>query len=401
MHAKAATAVSGPPAAPPLTALVVDTVEQLEAHVSAWEALAAAALEPNIFFEPWLLLPALKAYGRGSRLRFLLLFAPDPSRLRQRLLCGFFPLERRAHCHGLPCPCLRMWRHPHCYLATPLLRTGYARDCLTAFFAWLATDRHSAPLLSLDLIPAEGPWHRLLSDYLHEQAPLVFVADSWTRAFFEPGASGEAYLRASLSGTHRRALQRRRKRLAEQGRLECRTLANGEDAEPWIAEFLRLEAGGWKGRQGTALASAAADRDFFTAVAGEAHRRGRLMLVALTLDGRPIACRCSFRAGDGSLAFKTAFDEAFTSFSPGALLEVEHIHHLHAVPGLRWMDSCTSPDNTLFNRLWKDRRAFQSLVIATGKRPGTLVVSLLPLLRCLKRALPWPRIKRARQCPKR
>ena len=50
-------------------------------------------------------------------------------------------------------------------------------------------------------------------------------------------------------------------------------------AEARAAEaFLQLEASGWKGRAGSALASSDANRRFAVEVMQEAHRRGRLLL---------------------------------------------------------------------------------------------------------------------------
>ena len=49
------------PAAPAeeISVLAVEDVEALEC-TSRWEDLAAAAIEPNVFQEPWMLLPALR-----------------------------------------------------------------------------------------------------------------------------------------------------------------------------------------------------------------------------------------------------------------------------------------------------------------------------------------------------
>src|ERR1700680_4956977 len=101
-------------AGPPMTAVVVEDVAKLSAYLPAWESLAAAALEPNVFYEPWMLLPALKAYGRGKQFRFLFLYTPDPAQPRTPLLCGFFPLECQGHYQQLPVSTLGLWQHPHC-----------------------------------------------------------------------------------------------------------------------------------------------------------------------------------------------------------------------------------------------------------------------------------------------
>src|SRR5688572_14809195 len=51
---------------------VVESPEQLLAHVPAWTTLAANALEPNPFYEPWMLMPAIFTYGSTDRLLFAL-----------------------------------------------------------------------------------------------------------------------------------------------------------------------------------------------------------------------------------------------------------------------------------------------------------------------------------------
>ena len=49
--------------------VVVRDLPALSSFVPAWEELAAAALEPNVFYEHWMLLPALQAFGAGKDLR--------------------------------------------------------------------------------------------------------------------------------------------------------------------------------------------------------------------------------------------------------------------------------------------------------------------------------------------
>ena len=48
-------------------------------------------------------------------------------------------------------------------------------------------------------------------------------------------------------------------------------------------------------------------------------------MLALRLDGAPIAMKFNVEAGDGAFALKVAFDEAYARFSPGVALEIESI----------------------------------------------------------------------------
>ena len=229
--------------------------------------------------------------------------------------------------------------------------------------------------------------HQLLLKHFYERASSTLVEGRYVRALFCPVANVDAYLRSALSGKHRRKLERQEKRLSEIGRLEHVTLAPDEDYAVRIEQFLRLENSGWKGHQASALAATDAGQTFFRAVIASAHRRARLQMLVLLFDDEPIAMRCGFVAGRGAFAFKTAFDERLSRFSPGALLEIENIRYLHTRPEIEWMDSCAPPDSVLINRLWLGRRTIETILVPTGKQPGEMIVSLLPLLRWLKRKL--------------
>jgi hypothetical protein len=109
-------------------------------------------------------------------------------------------------------------------------------------------------------------------------------------------------------------------------------------------------------------------------------------MLGLNFDGFAIARRCAFVAGEGSFAFKTAYDEEFADFSPGAMLEMDSIRQLQTLPAVRWMDSCATPDNFLVNRLSNDRKTIQSLTVGAGAL-GELVVSGLPLLQWATRRI--------------
>jgi hypothetical protein len=111
------------------------------------------------------------------------------------------------------------------------------------------------------------------------------------------------------------------------------------------------------------------------------------MMLAMRLDGRPIAHKCNFLSGPGSFAFKIAFDEEYARHSPGVLLELENIRRLHAQSKVRWMDSCADPSHPMLDRLWPDRRTIQDVVVGAGRPLGDCVVATAPLLRLLNRKL--------------
>ena len=370
---------------------VVESAEGLAAHVPAWDDLAGHALDVNAFYESWLLLPSLLAFPTARRVVFLLVYRANALRPDGLpLLCGFVPLERRRF-KGLSVSVLGLYQPAYCALCTPLLRSGHAVDVLKAVFEWARTDRRGAALLDFSTVPGDGLFGQALVDALYERAAMTCQWETYNRAVLRCARDGETYLAAAMAAPYRKELRRLRRRLGEIGTLESRTLGPGDDPQPWIEAFLQLEMSGWKGQEQSALGSHAASRDFFVATAGNAFARGRLLMLGLFLDGKPIALKCSFTSGRGSFAFKIAHDESFARYSPGVQLEIDNIEAVHARPDLQWMDSCARARHGMINRLWTDRRPIQSLLISTAGRAGDLAAGVLPMLRGLRRVFQRPR----------
>jgi CelD/BcsL family acetyltransferase involved in cellulose biosynthesis len=357
--------------------------EGAEAHLPAWQALAEQAEEANAFLSPWLLLPAARAFGRGRTLRLLFFYAPHPTHKAQPdLLVGFFALEERRSGVGLPVPVISTFNHPALHLATPLVRAGYTRAVVERLLAYLDDGRR---VITLRQLRGDGPFHRALVDGLNARRWLHVGLLRTTRALLSPADSAEAYLARALAGKRRKELRRQHDRLDEQGGLSVETLAADEDPGPWLEDFLRLEAAGWKGREGEPMDGSTATRQFFHEAMREGHRQGRLHLMALRLAGRQIALKVNLLAGDGAFAFKIAFDEAWARYSPGVQLELENIRWFHE-QRLGWMDSCAHHARFMINHLWMDRRPIEMLAFSNGHASTSLMVSLLPAVGWARRA---------------
>ena len=358
----------------PLRITVLRDAPALAALVPEWEDLAAHALEPNPVYEPWMLLPALEAFAAGQDLRIVVVRHSGE-------LAGLFPLQVERRYKGLPVRTLTSWLHPHCMLCVPLVRARRAPEVLKAVFAWA---RREASVLELSYLAAEGPFHQALVEALNEGEHSSLITDAYTRALLCRASDAETYLKTSMSADVRRELRRQEKRLAEVGKLEHVVLRAPSELPRWIEEFLALEASGWKGRRGSALACSETNlrlaRELFT----RAFERDRLLMVGINLDGKPIARYCGFVAGEGAIAFKTAYDESLRKYGPGTLVVLDMMRAFHERPGLQWMDSYTGPNNGMIATLWKHRRTVQRVAVAADTR-GELALAVLPLIRFCKR----------------
>ena len=364
--------------------VVVRDLQKLSSLIPAWQELAENALERNVFYEHWMLLPALQAYGAGKDIGVALVLT-DEKRLGGGSLAGLFPLRLLPRFRNLNISALSLWQHPHCYLCTPLVRADRAVECVSGLLQWL---RHgaNARLLELPWISGDGPFRTLLLERCNGLGLTSWITESFTRGLWRHATDAAGGPGAAVSGALRRRLRRQERRLAERGRLEHVAMRPGDDIRRWIEEFLRVEASGWKGACASALACSESGQRYFTQIATAAFRSGRLLTLGLDYDGEPIARRCAFLAGDGSFAFKTAYDERFGHYSPGTILEFDSLQQLQGLGRVRWMDSCAAPDNALINRISNDRKAIHSLAIAGGPL-AEAVISGLRLLRWTNRRL--------------
>lgn len=374
-------------AEPAPSVFVFKKVSELAQFVPQWETLAKAAADANAFYEPWMLLPALRSYHSNRDFLFALVFGPDPETPSgPPVLYGLFPFERSSKYRGIPCPVLKLIKHKYMELCTPLVRRDLIAECIAALLDWTESAACDAPLVEFRFVAGEDRATQEIHSQLYQRRTPHFQSECSARALFRPAADAETFLNLALAGKRRKEFRRLEKRLAESGRLEYKELASTEDPAPWVESFLRLEAKGWKGEHGSAMALHDDRRGYFQQISASAHQLGRLMMLGLFLDDRPIALKCNFFAGCGSWAFKIAFDEEFARSSPGVLLEIENIRRLHDVRGLSWMDSCAIPKHFMINRLWPDRRTIETFVVSTGKAPGSFTIAMLPFARWVKRS---------------
>lgn len=360
------------------------TRDDMEAHRAAWELLTQSVAEPNVWYEPWLLLPAVDELGQGVQFQFAFVYrttlGPNPT----RELCGVFPFELTRESRWAQCRALKLWRHSLCFFGAPLMHRNHLEDVWRAIFDWAAGSQSRPWWLDLTHQPAEGPlWHSLL-DAARERHQSIYPVEQFHRARLVRGESFDRHCREAMSAHCRQELRRKHRRLGELGNLELRVLGENDSIETWIEWFLALEAHGWKGRESTALASDPAQRSFFENLACGAFARHRLHLMGLFLDGRPVAMKCNLLASPGSFSFKIAYDESLAKFSPGVLLEMENTHWLLEQSEIDWMDSCAKPGHFMIGRLWKHSRQLQRVLIPTSRR-GDLALCVRPLVHALRR----------------
>lgn len=325
---------------------------------AAWEALAARAGTPNPFFEPWYLLPGLARFDPLGRVQIAALhYAGTPEAL--------VPLQRARRYGRHPLPHLAVWLHANAFLGAPLVAEGAEEAFWEALLDW--ADRHAgtAAFLHAAALPLDTALAEALLAVGARQRRQVALVHREERAMLASPLAPAAYLEQALPGKKRKELRRQQARLAEQGELRVVRRQDTSGVGLWIETFLALEALGWKGAAGSALACAGETAGLFRESMAAAAARGCLERLSLELDGRPIAMLATLISPPGAFSYKTAFDERYARFSPGVLLQLENLALLER-PGVRWADSCAAPDHPMIDSLWRERRGIGRFSIAIG-----------------------------------
>lgn len=327
------------------------------ARRARWADLAAHAAEPNAFYAPDMLDAALDHLAAPGAVRLIEVQADERS-------IGLLPVTVAPRHGRLPLACVTNWVHDHCFFGAPLIRAGHEVAAWRGLLAQLDAAAWAPGFLHVKGLDAAGASAAALEALCVEQHRQRREIHRYDRAMLRSQLSADAYWESHVRPKKRKEIRRLEKRLADLGAVESRRLESRSDLTPWCADFLTLEASGWKGREGTALDCKPADAAFFRAACAAAFDAGRLHFLRIDLDGQAIAMLVNFRHGPGAFSFKIAFDERYGRFSPGVLIEIANLQAVQDDPAIDWMDSCAAPDHPMIDSLWAERRSIVQYRIA-------------------------------------
>jgi CelD/BcsL family acetyltransferase involved in cellulose biosynthesis len=131
----------------------------------------------------------------------------------------------------------------------------------------------------------------------------------------------------ALDGKFRQNLRRRRRRMAERGEVKYALVdpKDGKAVDDALADLFEIEASGWKGREGTAIALRPELVGFYAQIARDAARRGALALGTLALAGKVVAAHLSIVHGKRHYLIKIGYDESLHEYSPGQQMVADAI----------------------------------------------------------------------------
>ncbi|MCX7323715.1 MAG: GNAT family N-acetyltransferase [Hyphomicrobiales bacterium] len=355
---------SGKPSAPrfwrQIGDLVVDIRPLAECAeiVPQWRALAATALQPNIFYEPDFCLAAAQHLPEAAGHAALLVW--DPRDEGESRLLAFWPMKGawRAGQKGLT----RGFSSRYASCGAPLLHRHFAVEAACAILSALGAEASGPAAVLFNEIALEGPVGRALRAAATLSGLTTSELGAHQRACRWLG--GEDAVHDRPGPKRLKELSRQSRRLADYGDVRLLSAARPEDVRSAFEVFLGLEASGWKARRGTAILSSQRDLAFYRTLARSLARRGQMQVHLLEVGSRVAAAGVVLTSGDQAWYTKTCHDERLAAYSPGALVSHQIGEVAGAMSGLTQIDSCALPHHPMIERVWKGRMRVGDLAIS-------------------------------------
>jgi hypothetical protein len=365
----------------PLRTITVRDFGALAPHVSAWDRLAREAPQQLSTLLPgWV--GAFFHHRLKPDQRWFCSFAYAGDRL-----VGVLPVIVTPHwLLGLRWPQLRTPFDAYTPSGDIVLAPDHAA---AAFGALLAEVMREVPgHLGLDLIAVRqnSPVWSALQDepmgyFLHRGRCSQY-------SFLNVHSDSDRYF-ASL-GKMRRNLRVGRQCLEKHGTVSVEMRRGTRAGEDFLAEFLALEASGWKGRMGTAILKNHDLVTFYTSLVRSFAAEERLEWHAIRVDGRLVAAQLAVRCGASLMLPKYAYDEAFANCMPGHLLMEEVIKDAFSRPELAELNPMS--DSTQHRLFHMPRDPYVNVHLVRPTTPAVLFALPQVALRSLYRHYVQPRI---------
>ena len=310
----------------------------------------------------------------------------------RRLLAGVPLLWQWAWCSGVRLQTLGFAANLH----TPRFDFVLAPDCdpkalLRPLLRHALAAKPTADVLMLEKMPLGPGRLELLRD-------VAFEVGLWPGATEERGGpviridgSWESYLQKRSKSF--RSFLRRCDRQWQGAGAKLEVVTDGPRGREQLEEGLRLEASGWKGREGTAIIQDRGEAAFYRGLAARLDGTGRVRQYALRLGGSLVAWDLCLIHEGVCYALKTTYDESRADMSPGFALQMMELQDLFAQRPRVVASYDLLPPESEFKRRWADDVVGQfGIRLYTGRPRARIARAVRTRLGPLIRRTPLHRI---------
>jgi CelD/BcsL family acetyltransferase involved in cellulose biosynthesis len=278
----------------------IEDEARFAALAGEWERLLPADATPfdlHCWYAPW-----WEAFGGDGKLAVCTVW-------RGEELAGAMPLSRKG---GR----LSAMLNGHAGASRPLAADPEAMAALVG-----AALARRAPELELPSLPSGDPSLPALLEGAGRAGAQALSEPGYSSPFVATGGDLEAWSKGEDASWKSRVARYRRKMLRDH-ETEFAVFEAPEDLGGWLEEGFRIEASGWKGRAGTAIASSPETERFYRALARDFQQRDELRLTRIALDGSAVAFCFSLLHGNRIYTLKSGYDESIRKLAPGLVMQL-------------------------------------------------------------------------------
>jgi CelD/BcsL family acetyltransferase involved in cellulose biosynthesis len=344
-----------------LATIVLDRT-MLPSFLPQWNDLCQRSAEDNVYYTPNYMLPLLDTVAANTDVRILTGWDGDQ-------LISMLPVVKKGVTFPGVTAAATAWQTDYTFNCLPLLDAEQSEAAAGTIIDALATLKCAECVFPE--LNSDGPVCLALQRALKVRGAPFSLERKFERASLSVGPSFEEHMTAHVSAKRRRELARNRRRLEEKGKLTLRTETSGPGLAEAVQSFLSLEESGWKGKRGTALACDAVTRSFAERAFGPSGGEHTSRVDLLLLDGKPIAAGVIVFSGHTGFTVKGAYDEAYSNYGAGLLLEQDVIRSFLTGRWGQRLDAATNGSHVI-DYLWPDRVKVADLVFSLAQTGASL-----------------------------
>jgi CelD/BcsL family acetyltransferase involved in cellulose biosynthesis len=289
-------------------------VQVVDDLAEEWRNLCATAADDQPFFRPEWIRAHLRAFAPEAKV--LLITARIDGRL-----CLLLPMvEEKQMFSGLPVRRLRSPVNAHGGRFDAVRTLGPDGDAAICAAWKFLKELDGWDLLEFPYTPAGSTIERLIAK-AEESGFRTAQVQERPNPYVPVPSDPEFLKQMPLSSRLRTKLRQARRELAEQGSLNLFRVDAADRSA--LDRFYHLEASGWKGKEGSAIACGIRTRQFYDEIAESAARFGYFSLYMLELNGQLLAAHFALTSANRCYSPKVAYHESFKQFAPGHLIVAE------------------------------------------------------------------------------
>lgn len=295
--------------------------DDLDSLTAAWKRLVDSGRYAEPFFQPYWFKAFTNSFTNTGKCTLLTVY-------NQEELVGILPLMIRNRMFGgMPVQTLASLSGIHSCRFDFIVETNHQDEIVQ--HAWSTLRREpSWDAIEIFNVPEDGAFYKIMELAEKDDYPTAQWSTLHSPYLDLPGNNVDPFEYCPPKYKHyRKRLRGSRRKLEEHGRLQF--VRTSEFCESVFSKFLALESSGWKGKNGGAIACDPRTVEFYRNALVSAGSAGHIRITSMVVDNRTIAMDLGLLTNKRFYCSpKVAYDERFSRYSPGHVLNQQVISEL-------------------------------------------------------------------------